>query len=756
MTSDGAWGIPSVQLLPASLGKLWADEELPSWVVALGQLPSGARIEDLCKPLALEIEANHFGRLMTYVLNLVRGRIGSIESIRTVETDFFPGLRPEKVPWSQRTERCLQQAGLMDRPSDLCRLTFGDLLRIPGIGIRSAMEFAVMLEIHSRRASDRTGVNSIEMIDENERREELLEQESNDLDRSKKYVLAQDSNQQFLTLDSVPKEQQEDILIDAAIRPWADQISGTDRRFSDLLGFSSVVLFERIEDAVDRDNAAEADALARIIGPLKERIERIESLSLEDALLELFNAVAGDSRDRNRELIRRFGWDGKPPETLQQVGDRLCVTRERVRQIQSRIVRNLPTHSVFLPQLQSAIDVLEEASPIAIEDAAKLLQERGISRRPFHPKSVIVAASNCNISTPLKIRSIRRKKIVTAKTGDKVVRRLASIARAQGGASGATDVLGVLDQAMNEELIFEEERAAKLIRSLPDLQWLTDDWFCVRSVPIERNRLRNVGRKMLSVTSPIHTGKIRAGMRKTVAWRNATWSQRRWPMRAPPEVVVRQFFENHLEFKVDTEGSVYPAEELDYRNELGATERHMVDAIRSTPAGVLDRQSIRDSCIRKGVNPHTLEVNLTYSPVIEHLGVNLWAIAGAYVDPAAVEAVRKANALRPREKRISDFGWTDKGEIWISVIVPSYHTSSFVFGVPGGVKRFLVGERFRARDDLGRTYGDVVVNPEGTAYGAGPLLLRKGADSGDIALFRFDLTENIVTISVGGEELSEA
>ena len=755
MTNGRAWGLPSVQLLPASLGKLWAGEELPSWVVALGQLPSGARIEDLCKPLPLELEANHFGRLVRFVLNLVRGRIGSIDSIQTVETDFFAGLRPEKVPWSRRTERCLRQAGLMERPSDLCRLTFGDLLRIPGIGIRSALEFAVMLEIYSRRASERTGVDTIEMIDEKERIGELLVQEASDLDQPKTYVLTQDSDQQVLTLDGAPKEQQEDILIDAAIQPWADQISGSDRRFSDLLGSSSVVLFERIEDALDRDNAAEADALARILGPLKERIERIESLSLEDALLELFNAATGDSRDRNRELIRRFGWNGEPPETLQQVGDRLRVTRERVRQIQSRIVRNLPTHSVFLPQLQSAVDVLEEASPIAIEDAAKLLQERGISRRPFHPKSVIVAASACNIMTPLRIQSIRRKKIVTAKTGDRVVRRLASIARAQSGASGATDVLGVLDQAMKEELIFEEQRAARLIRSLPDLQWLTNDWFCVRSVPIERNRLRNVARKMLSVTSPTHAAKIRGGMRKTVTWRNATWSQHRWPMRAPPEVVVRQFLKNHPEFTVDTEGLVYPAEELDYRNELGAAERHMVDAIRSTPAGVLDRQSIRDSCIRKGVNPHTLEVSLTYSPVIEHLGVNLWAIAGANVDPAAVEAVRKANALRPREKRISDFGWTDKGEIWISVIIPSYHTSSFVFGVPGGVKKFLVGQRFRARDDLGRTYGDVVVNPEGTAYGAGPLLLRKGADSGDIALFRFDLSGRMVTISVGGDELSE-
>ena len=749
------WSNPQVQLLPTTLGKLWSGEELPPWVVALGQLSLDATIEDLCKPLSAELEASDFGRLVRFVLNLVRGRIGSIDSIRAVETEYFAGLRPENISWSRRTKNCLLQAGLMERPSDLCRLTFGDLLRIPGIGIRSALEFAVMLENYSRHVPDRSGVNPIEMINEKERRQEVLYQVSSDLDQSTKYVLTQDSNQQFLTLGGVTKEEQEDILIDAAIQPWAEQISGMDRRFTDLLGSSSVVLFERIEDALDGDDAAEVAALARIIGPLKERIERLKSLSLEDALLELFNSTAGNSSERQRELIRRFGWDGRPPETLQQVGDRLCVTRERVRQIQARIVRNLPTHSVFLPQLQSAIDVLEESSPITIEDAAELLRERGISQRPFHPKSAIAAAGGCNIATTLKIQSIRRKKVVTAKTGGRVVRRLASIARAQGGASGATDVVGVLDQAMNEELVFEEERAIRLIRSLPDLQWLTDDWFCIRTAPIERNRLRNVARKMLSVTAPIDARKIRAGMRKTATWRNATSSKRRWPLRAPPIVVVQKFLENHPEFAVDSEGLVYPVDDLNYRDELGAAERHLVDAIHSSPAGVLDRQSIRDRCTRMGVNPQTLEVLLTYSPVIEHLGVNLWAIAGSYVDPAAVEAVRKANALRPKEKRISDFGWTDEGEIWISVIIPAYYNLSFVFGVPSGVKRFLTGHRFKVMDDLGRTYGVVVVNPEGTAYGAGPLLRRKGADTGDIALFKFNLSENTVLIGVGGDELAE-
>ncbi|MDH3283081.1 MAG: hypothetical protein OEQ18_18425, partial [Gammaproteobacteria bacterium] len=155
----------------------------------------------------------------------------------------------------------------------------------------------------------------------------------------------------------------------------------------------------------------------------------------------------------------------------------------------------------------------------------------------------------------------------------------------------------------------------------------------------------------------------------------------------------------------------------------------------------------------RGVNAHTLEVLMTYSPIVEHLGVNLWSIAGVTVDPAAVEAVRAANALRPKEKRVTDFGWTEEGNVWISVIVPSYHTSSFVFGIPGGVKKYLIGQRFTVLDASGKEFGQFAVNDDGTAYGAGSFLRRKGADTGDVILCEFNLPNNTVVLTIGGDEI---
>jgi RNA polymerase primary sigma factor len=42
-------------------------------------------------------------------------------------------------------------------------------------------------------------------------------------------------------------------------------------------------------------------------------------------------------------VLRRFGLDGKPPQTLEEVGNDLGVTRERVRQLETRALRELRT-----------------------------------------------------------------------------------------------------------------------------------------------------------------------------------------------------------------------------------------------------------------------------------------------------------------------------------------------------------------------------------------------------------------------------
>jgi RNA polymerase primary sigma factor len=63
---------------------------------------------------------------------------------------------------------------------------------------------------------------------------------------------------------------------------------------------------------------------------------KLRSVELKRALLRL------SPRGRS-VLMRRFGLDGNPPQTLEQVGESLGITRERVRQLEARALRELRT-----------------------------------------------------------------------------------------------------------------------------------------------------------------------------------------------------------------------------------------------------------------------------------------------------------------------------------------------------------------------------------------------------------------------------
>ena len=48
------------------------------------------------------------------------------------------------------------------------------------------------------------------------------------------------------------------------------------------------------------------------------------------------------NKEREQEILKaRFGLDGQEPQTLEEVGRRLNVTKERVRQLENRAIRRL-------------------------------------------------------------------------------------------------------------------------------------------------------------------------------------------------------------------------------------------------------------------------------------------------------------------------------------------------------------------------------------------------------------------------------
>ena len=714
------WGASPAPPLPRTLRCAWANDALPDWVRVETGLDSGATMGDLGPAVWKTMELMS-PRLRNFLLFLLRTRCKSVGTLRCFDRTWPAGLKISDIGWTARTQNCLARADLLKHEHQLVMLTFGDLFAIEAMGTMAVLDFCGTLE----------GVM------------DCYEQLASDCAESQ----IGDKTTDFI-----------DELKQVAQEEWSAQISNQDPRFSSLLSPGRGTLQDRIEVLLAEpgalDSVTDIPLLIQSISRIKLQIPEYKNKPLEHCLLNFLALISKSTGARLAALAARLGWAGDIPATLEACGDQLGVTRERIRQIESKILSRLPTHEVFMPPLDEALEILERQAPLTLDQASKILQEAGVTRATFHPRSILDAAELLHKTTSLLICETRTGEMLVNDSMSKSVQRVPYIARKLAGQSGVTSLFQVQDMLMSNGHDLHEDDIRRILRADNNFEFIDDDWLWATDIPNERNRLRNVARKILSVVSPQSILSIREGARRFYRVRAAS-HERYATLVVPPLGVLKGFLETHPEFQVQGE-DVATTMPLDYSKELGNAERILVEVLRASPAGVMDRETFADGCFARGMNENTFNVLSTYSSVLEHIGIDIWKLRGVKVDPTAVEAVRIANHLKPREKRVLEYGWSDDGTLWIAVRVPRMSRQNMVFGCPGAVQRFLVGQEFQCKTKEGNhDCGTVVFNDRGTSYGYGQFVRRHGLDADDILLAEFDFATNVVLLSVGSEELLE-
>jgi RNA polymerase primary sigma factor len=103
-------------------------------------------------------------------------------------------------------------------------------------------------------------------------------------------------------------------------------------------------LFELVEDPVSLETPV-GDGESMVADMIED--EKSESPDGASAALartaDLSQAIERLNPRMKHVVLRRFGLDGQPPQTLEEVGNDLGITRERVRQLETRALRELRT-----------------------------------------------------------------------------------------------------------------------------------------------------------------------------------------------------------------------------------------------------------------------------------------------------------------------------------------------------------------------------------------------------------------------------
>ena len=109
-------------------------------------------------------------------------------------------------------------------------------------------------------------------------------------------------------------------------------------------------LFDLVEDPVSLETPV-GDGESMVADLIEdEKSESPDGATADRARsVELAEAIERLNPRMKHVVLRRFGLDGRPPQTLEEVGTDLGITRERVRQLETRALREL---RVVAPGLQ--------------------------------------------------------------------------------------------------------------------------------------------------------------------------------------------------------------------------------------------------------------------------------------------------------------------------------------------------------------------------------------------------------------------
>lgn len=249
---------------------------------------------------------------------------------------------------------------------------------------------------------------------------------------------------------------------------------------------------------------------------------------------------------------------------------------------------------------------------------------------------------------------------------------------------------------------------------------------------------------MLSVNAPQSVESIYEGFCRSQKFRGRDI--------VPSLNAVTEFLSTHPEFAV-VAGQVDLVEPLDHHEALGPVAAQMVDVLKASPFGVMDRSSLIEECTAAGIPKGTIGVWTTYAEWMQNFGRNVWGLRGTQVAPSVVEEIQAAAVRRSRtEPRERSWSWSMDGQLVLTADVNTTLWTTGVINFSPSLRRLVGARRFTVSHRNG-TGGYLALSGEHDwTWGWGRSLHALGAKVGETMRATLDLSSSSAWVEIGDRD----
>ncbi len=669
------------------------EEPIPSRL-AQGPPLAGACLADLDETVWKSLSPQAIAELAGMVVS----RVGAGVSNRDIHQFRLPavpaGLRLEDLRLETRTYNCLKRLGVARNMQRLGSMTVGSLMHTPAFGAKCLVDLLTAVETLTTRGQ-RIGVELSEYAEKLVQVPEALAVHFSD-PRLGRLLRAMDSE------------------------------SNTVSEFVERLRLHKLDLTEPFR-------------LAEGIGQVVEWVRRFQELPVEEELKDVFAPMANE-RDR-QILASYYNWDGEGGRTLEYLGRKYGLSRERIRQICMRCVNRIRHLPVFAPVLDQTLRFIADRLPAETGTLERALREAGLSHHGLSIAAIEEAAGFFSRHPGFRVVPVAERALAVEPGQAELPPRIVRAARAAVGSFGVANVTAV--QAKLGRGRSRRRASAQLLHetlgSLKDFQWLDTRqyWFRLETPP--QYGLPNMIEKVVSVAERIHVSRLRAVM-----------GRYRRSRTLPPTAPLLKYCRQMPSIRVEG-NAVCAGPSLDWRTVLGEVERTMVEVLKEH-GPVMDRAEFEEQCLRRGMNRFTFNAILVCSPVVTHYGWSIYGLVAQKTNPKTVRRARARGAQIAPRRVLQKCGMEADDRPFVVYRLSKAVIAGGVITIPATLKHAIAGE-YAVLSPKNKRLGRMMAKRE-CGWGLGPALRGSGAKPGNYLLIRFHNADRTAVFHLGDERLA--